>query len=66
MATCLYCQHDNPVEETVCEDCGMNLPQNTERDKTQRLSRFKWFVIGLAIFCAIMIVWLPRSNPMGG
>ncbi len=66
MATCLYCQHDNPTEQSVCENCGMHLPEHTERNKAQRLLRFKLFVIGLTIFCAIMIVWLPRSNPADG
>lgn len=66
MTTCLYCQHDNPAEQSACEDCGMNLSQHSERNQAQRLLRFKLFVIGLAIFCAIMIVWLPRSNPAGG
>ena len=66
MATSLYCQHDNPTEQSVCENCGMHLPEHTERNKAQRLLRFKLFVIGLTIFCAIMIVWLPRSNPAGG
>ena len=66
MPTCLYCQCDNSAEQTVCENCGMNLPQHTERNQAQRLLRFKLFVIGLVIFSAIMIVWLPRSNPAGG
>ncbi len=52
MATCLYCQHDNPSEQSVCENCGMNLPQNTERNQARRLSRFQWFVFGLVIFFA--------------
>ena len=46
MATCLYCQHDNPTEQSVCENCGMHLPEHTERNKAQRLLRFKLFVIG--------------------
>lgn len=66
MPTCLYCQHNNPAEQSVCENCGMNLPEYTERNQAQRLLRFKLFVIGLVIFSAIMIVWLPRSNPAGG
>lgn len=66
MSTCLYCQCDNSAEQSVCENCGMNLPEHTERNQTQRLLRFKLFVIGLVIFSAIMIVWLPRSNPAGG
>lgn len=66
MPICLYCQCDNAAEQSVCENCGMNLPQHTERNQAQRLLRFKLFVIGLVIFSAIMIVWLPRSNPAGG
>jgi hypothetical protein len=27
----------------------------------RRQRRFLWFCIGLALFCAAMIVWLPRS-----
>ncbi len=65
MTTCLYCQCENSAEQSVCENCGMNLPEHTERNKEQRLLRFKLFVIGLVIFSAIMIVWLPRSNPAG-
>lgn len=60
MPVCLYCQHENSAEQSVCENCGMNLPQHTERNAARRLSRFKLFVIGLTIFCAIMIFWLPR------
>ena len=66
MPICLYCQHDNPADQSSCDNCGMSLPEHTERNKAQRLLRFKLFVIGLVIFCAIMIVWLPRSNPVGG
>ena len=49
MTTCLYCQHDNPAEQSVCENCGMNLPQHTVRLKALRLLRFKLFVIVLSI-----------------
>ena len=66
MSICLYCQCDNSAEHSVCENCGMNLPEHTKRNQAQRLLRFKLFVIGLVIFSAIMIVWLPRSNPAGG
>ena len=66
MSICLYCQCDNSAEQSVCENCGMNLTDHTERNQAQRLLRFKLFVIGLVIFSAIMIGWLPRSNPAGG
>jgi len=41
----------------------MALPQQQKQRAAQRLVRFKWFVIALTIFCAIMIIWLPRSMP---
>lgn len=66
MPVCLYCQHESSTEQATCENCGMNLPQKTEHHKARRLLRFKLFVIGLTIFCAIMIFWLPRSNPVSG
>lgn len=63
MAKCLYCQQENSAANTACEHCGMQLPQLTEQKQAQRLSRFKWFVIGLTIFCFIMMFWLPRTVP---
>ncbi|MDM7858671.1 DnrP protein [Thiopseudomonas acetoxidans] len=63
MATCLYCQQDNPDDLATCQHCGMALPQQQKQRAAQRLVRFKWFVIALTIFCAIMIIWLPRSMP---
>ncbi len=63
MATCLYCQQDNPDDLVTCQHCGMTLPQQQKQRAAQRLVRFKWFVIALTIFCAIMIIWLPRSMP---
>lgn len=66
MPVCLYCQHESPAGQTTCDNCGMNLPQQTERKEARRLLRFKLFVIGLTIFCVIMFFWLPRSNPLGG
>lgn len=63
MAKCLYCQQDNPAQQHSCQQCGMPLPQQQEHQARQRLLHFKWFVIALAIFCAAMIIWLPRSMP---
>jgi len=63
MATCLYCQQENPDGQEGCQHCGMALPTQQKHRASQRLVRFKWFVIALTIFCAIMIIWLPRSMP---
>lgn len=66
MATCLFCQEQNPPGQTSCKHCGMALPQQEEKRKQQGLSRFVWFVILLTLFCAAMIVWLPRTPPVAG
>lgn len=63
MATCLYCQEQNPPGQTHCTRCGMALPQQEEQRKQQGLSRFVWLVIFLTLFCALMIVWLGRTPP---
>nr|WP_298145423.1 DnrP protein [uncultured Pseudomonas sp.] len=61
MPQCLYCQRDNPPRETECGHCGMPLPALSEKNAERRQRRFMWFCIGLTVFCAVMIVWLPRS-----
>lgn len=66
MTTCLYCQEHNPPGQENCKQCGMALPQQERQRKQQGLKRFVWFVILLTIFCAAMIVWLPRTPPVAG
>lgn len=66
MATCLFCQEDNPPGQENCTQCGMALPRQQEQRKQQGLKRFVWFVILLTVFCAVMIVWLPRTPPVAG
>lgn len=60
-ACCLYCQRDNPPGLTDCQGCGMPLPVAGQVSAERRQRRFLWFCIGLTLFCALMIVWLPRS-----
>lgn len=61
MLRCLYCQRDNPVDAEDCEGCGMPLPTRSLQAGERRQRRFLWFCIGLTVFCALMIVWLPRA-----
>ena len=61
MPQCLYCQRDNPSQETDCNQCGMPLPARAEQAVERKQRRFMWFCIGLTVFCAVMVVWLPRS-----
>lgn len=61
MPDCLYCQHATPSGTHDCPHCGMPMPVSAERTRQRRLRRFQWFCAGLAVFCAIMIYWLPRT-----
>ena len=61
MPKCLYCQQDNPPGEAECDNCGMPLPALSDGAGERRQRRVMWFCIGLTVFCAVMIVWLPRS-----
>ena len=61
MAKCLYCQQDNPATADECENCGMPLPRRAEQAAERKQRRFLWFCIGLTVFCAVIIVWFPRT-----
>nr|WP_298108141.1 DnrP protein [uncultured Pseudomonas sp.] len=66
MPQCLYCQRDNsprnnPPQPAECGHCGMPLPPFADQAIERKQRRFMWFCIGLTVFCAVMIVWLPRS-----
>jgi hypothetical protein len=39
----------------------MPLPALADGAGERRQRRVMWFCIGLTVFCAVMIVWLPRS-----
>jgi hypothetical protein len=39
----------------------MPLPALADTAGERRQRRFLWFCIGLTVFCAVMVVWLPRS-----
>jgi len=60
MPKCLYCQQPHPPQQSECSQCGMPLPAYADGAPERRQRRFVWFCTGLAVFCAVMIVWLPR------
>lgn len=60
MRQCLYCQHDSPDEHADCPQCGMPLPVEQELARQRRLRRFAWYCAFLALFCLVMMIWLPR------
>lgn len=61
MRRCLYCQQQTSSTDELCPDCGMPLPAPAEQQALRTQRRFIGFVIALAVFCAAMIVWLPRT-----
>ena len=60
MPKCLYCQDENPPQEAECQNCGMPLPALADTAGARRQRSFLLFCIALMIFCAVMILWLPR------
>jgi len=61
--TCFHCARSYDSHLKACPHCGAPAEppeQKMRRDKTQR---FIWLFIALVVFCAIMIVWLPRFIP---
>ncbi|WP_370600329.1 protein DnrP [Pseudomonas nitroreducens] len=63
MRQCLYCQHESPEGHADCPQCGMPLPvdQTAARQRRQRRQRrFAWYCAFLALFCLVMMLWLPR------
>ena len=53
---CKHCGGDVHVGEKNCSHCGIPLPPDLGKSSQKK---FKLFFIGLIIFCAIMIIWLP-------
>ena len=56
--SCKHCGGDVEKGNKTCPNCGIPLPPNL--GKYPRL-RFVIFFIGVVIFCAVMIYWLPRN-----
>ncbi|WP_095082463.1 protein DnrP [Pseudomonas sp. Irchel s3h17] len=61
LPACLYCQHPHPPRQTTCSHCGMPLSALANGARQRTLRRFRWFCIGLSIFCVTMFFWLPRG-----
>lgn len=53
---CPHCRAETSYDATLCIACGMPI----EMPLQQRQKLFRRKVILLALFCLVMIVWLPR------
>ncbi|PKG56464.1 DnrP protein [Shewanella sp. Choline-02u-19] len=67
---CLYCQTENTLDsETtsyltdpvpVCCHCGMALPKAHPSSRFYKTRVFLWAFVFIALFCLLMIIYLPR------
>ena len=57
---CLYCNSDNMCQAINCTNCGMPLAKIHPNSRGQLQRRFKWSFIAIALFCLIMMAYLPR------
>jgi predicted amidophosphoribosyltransferase len=55
---CKHCGRDVAAGEETCAHCGMPLPPDLGKNSHLK---FKLFFIALIVFCAAMILWLPRD-----
>lgn len=55
---CLYCQTSNEPEQQHCVNCGMPLSnKNIKQGKINFFIKIFWAIV---LFCAFMILYLPR------
>ena len=61
--TCRHC--GRPFDESLnyCPSCRTPTPAQQEKDLARVKKKFILFIVALAIFSAIMILWLPREIP---
>lgn len=57
MNQCDRCHTNNPDHLRNCQRCGQYLPDAYDK---QRLGRFKWYFVGIVVFCLVMFFVLPR------
>lgn len=58
---CNHCGRTFDEAGNYCPYCRTPTPSQQEKDSSALKKKFMYFVIGLAFFCAVMILWLPRE-----
>jgi predicted amidophosphoribosyltransferase len=58
--TCKHCRKTFDEGEDYCPYCLTPSPAQQERELSERMKKIILFIVGLSVFCAIMIFWLPR------
>lgn len=62
VVVCNHCGRTLDAAESCCPYCRTPTPAQQEKDLSAVRKKFIYFVAGLAIFCALMILWLPRNS----
>ena len=57
---CLYCQTNNETDQVSCTHCGMPLAKKHPENKKDKRSCFIKAFILIALFCLVMVFYLPR------
>jgi uncharacterized membrane protein YvbJ len=56
--TCKHCGGVVNAGDKNCPHCGIPLPPDFDKDPRRK---FVLFFIALIVFCALLIIWLPRD-----
>ncbi len=57
---CNHCGRSFDEANNYCPSCRTPTPAQQDKDLSAVGRKFMYFVAGIAIFCALMILWLPR------
>ncbi len=57
---CLYCQTMNQDDSEACSNCGMPIAEFHPEDRKRGVKFFGKVFWLIAIFCIIMVFYLPR------
>ncbi len=58
---CNHCGQAFDEEKRFCPYCNTPTPQQKDREAAETQKKFIRFLIVLAVFCIIMMLWLPRD-----
>jgi len=60
---CNHCGRKFEEDDGHCPFCQTQTPAQKDKDLAPAKKKMIFFMVGLTIFCAIMILWLPRNIP---
>jgi predicted amidophosphoribosyltransferase len=60
---CNHCGRTFEEDNNHCPFCQTPTPAQKDKDLAAVKKKMIIFIVGVSIFCAIMILWLPRNIP---